>query len=62
MYGIINFLEKGPNPVHNSKLEALVLKAKSSNMPKDRIENSIKRALRVYNYQLYYTTIYSFYI
>ena len=40
-------IEKGGDPVHNSKLEGLILKAKSSSMPKDRIENSIKNAIRV---------------
>eukprot|EP00111_Clytia_hemisphaerica_P020987 TCONS_00061900-protein len=38
--------EKGADPVYNAKLEGLVLKARSSSMPKERIENSIKNALR----------------
>merc|ERR1712137_1209461 len=37
--------EKGADPAYNTKLEGLILKARSSSMPKDRIENSIKNAL-----------------
>lgn len=38
--------EKGSDSAYNPKLEALILKAKSSSMPKDKIETSIKNALR----------------
>lgn len=38
--------ENGPDPSHNSKLDGLILKAKSMSMPKDKIETSIKNALR----------------
>ncbi len=34
----------GPYPEHNAKLRAVMQNAKSLNMPKDRIENAIKRA------------------
>ncbi|MBK7855560.1 MAG: YebC/PmpR family DNA-binding transcriptional regulator [Bacteroidetes bacterium] len=34
----------GPDPNHNAKLRAVMQNAKSLNMPKDRIENAIKRA------------------
>jgi len=38
--------ESGANTAFNPKLEALIIKAKASSMPKDRIETSIKNALR----------------
>ncbi|XP_057293816.1 probable transcriptional regulatory protein TTE1135 isoform X2 [Hydractinia symbiolongicarpus] len=38
--------ENGADPSHNSKLDGLILKAKSISMPKDKIETSIKNALR----------------
>lgn len=34
----------GPNPDSNSRLRAVIQNAKSINMPKDRIDNAIKRA------------------
>ena len=34
----------GPDPIHNAKLRAVVQNAKNANMPKDRVENAIKRA------------------
>jgi transcriptional/translational regulatory protein YebC/TACO1 len=34
----------GPDPNHNPRLRAVMQNAKSSNMPKDRVEGAIKRA------------------
>ena len=36
--------EGGPDPVSNSKLAALIAKAKSNNIPNDNIERAIKKA------------------
>ena len=36
--------EGGPDPSNNSKLQALILKAKANNVPNDNIERSIKKA------------------
>jgi YebC/PmpR family DNA-binding regulatory protein len=36
--------EGGPDPANNSKLQALILKAKANNVPNDNIERSIKKA------------------
>lgn len=37
--------ESGPDPETNSKLRTAILNAKAKNMPKDNIENAVKRAL-----------------
>ena len=36
--------EGGPDPANNSKLQALILKAKANNVPNDNIERIIKKA------------------
>jgi len=38
--------ENGPDPSQNSKLEAVISKAKAGSMPKDKIETSIRNAMR----------------
>ena len=47
IYGDNIILDNGSNPAHNPQLEAIIAKAKSASMPKDKIEQSIKSALRV---------------
>ena len=47
IYGDNIILDNGSNPAHNPQLEAIITKAKSASMPKDKIEQSIKSALRV---------------
>ena len=44
---IVYITESGPDTRFNSKLLQLVSKAKASYMPKEKIEASIKNALRV---------------
>ena len=36
--------EGGPDPNNNSKLQALILKAKANNVPNDNIDRTIKKA------------------
>lgn len=44
---IILYLENGPDPTLNVKLEHLIQRAKASNMAKDKIESAIKSGVKV---------------
>ena len=53
--------EGGPDPANNSKLAAVIAKAKSNNMPNDTIERGIKKAAGDANSVNYETVVYEGY-
>ncbi len=53
--------EGGPDPVNNSKLAALVQKAKANNIPNDNIDRTIKKAAGLSSKETFETIVYEGY-